>query len=76
VGGFSVPPASGEEIENRLTDYLRGGRCAEKPALRAAVEKLAPLQAFDGGMVQHGIEHRAQPSIFQGKLLRLVLVMG
>jgi hypothetical protein len=76
VARFSAQPASGEEIKNRLTDHLRGGRCAEKSAGRAVVENLAPLQVFDGGIVRHGIEHRAQPFIFKGKLLRLVLVMG
>ena len=68
--------SSGEEIENRLTNHPRGGRCAQKPAVRAVVENRAPLQVFDGGMVRHRIEHRAQPFIFEGKLLRPVLGIG
>ena len=66
----SLYKSSWEEIEKRLTDRLHGGRCAEEPAVRAVVENIAPLQVFDGGIVRHGIEHRAQHFFCKCKLLR------
>ena len=67
---------SREKIENRLTDHLDDVRRAQESAVRAVVENIAPLQVFDGDVVRHGIEHRAQNSIFKCKLLRPVLTVG